>query len=215
MSVRVVSIHARAWRATRVDDEVESADGFNSRPRVAGDRRLRATSPPACCFNSRPRVAGDVLRHHVRVAERGVSIHARAWRATLRAVGIDEGVGVSIHARAWRATSRRSPRLPPRCFNSRPRVAGDGTTSGLGVEAPSFQFTPARGGRPLAGMTYQQGNTFQFTPARGGRPRTPAATPPGSRFNSRPRVAGDSSWLVPTMWFAAFQFTPARGGRPR
>ena len=56
-------------------------------------------------FNSRPRVAGDPAGDEGGVSDR-VSIHARAWRAT---VGLPQEIAfnyVSIHARAWRATLR-------------------------------------------------------------------------------------------------------------
>ena len=120
-----------------------------------------------------------------------------------------------------------------------------------------FQFTPARGGRPSRFRAWRFSATFQFTPARGGRPK-PSQNQPRrqvsiharawrataamrratqliTRFNSRPRVAGDSSrrnvcsvksvsiharaWRatyhsISLMPIVEFQFTPARGGRP-
>ena len=75
---------------------------FNSRPRVEGD--VRDMIPViGDGFNSRPRVEGDLVEVLARERERGVSIHALAWRAT-------------------RSPSRAARR---RCFNSRPRVEGD------------------------------------------------------------------------------------------
>ena len=57
-------------------------------------------------------------------------------------------------------------------------------------------------------------NAFQFTPARGGRP-LPTYNPTRVHgFNSRPRVAGDIVNNKPTGDKQTFQFTPARGGRP-
>ena len=120
---------------------------FNSRPRVAGDRRRAPSSDLRRCFNSRPRVAGDANRFATCNCN-GVSIHARAWRATSPTSTRRNGSSVSIHARAWRATETQA--FDPRrifvsihararratvwrvhvcyshgCFNSRPRVAGD------------------------------------------------------------------------------------------
>ncbi len=55
-----VSIHARAWRATFGDfGHVAKFDGFNSRPRVAGDAGGQRARDGSRRFNSRPRVAGD------------------------------------------------------------------------------------------------------------------------------------------------------------
>ena len=54
-------------------------------------------------FNSRPRMAGD-RRGAAHLIRTGVSIHARAWRATLHQVLVGVLAVVSIHARAWRAT---------------------------------------------------------------------------------------------------------------
>ena len=80
----LVSIHARAWRATGdYADANTEREGFNSRPRVAGDIGVGFTAL-------------------VRV----VSIHARAWRATRTVRYVATYVKVSIHARAWRATPR-------------------------------------------------------------------------------------------------------------
>ena len=57
-------------------------------------------------FNSRPRVAGDRKHYVIGIAPQLVSIHARAWRATFAHVSAVDPVFVSIHARAWRATAR-------------------------------------------------------------------------------------------------------------
>ncbi len=166
-------------------------NGFNSRPRVAGDVWYGRRSvfggmfqfTPARggrhfkgqptwqlpSFNSRPRVAGD-------------------YDVTYTVKG-------------------------EQCFNSRPRVAGDLLRFSKSRYFIGFQFTPARGGRLAArfprlpiwdvsiharawratfGGDMNDGNAmFQFTPARGGRPRFPLGTSHASMF----------------------QFTPARGGR--
>ena len=77
------------------------------------------------CFNSRPRVAGDLKKAFFAYTRNVVSIHARAWRATV--------------------------------------------PSKMMYLCPSFQFTPARGGRLGAANTHNGQFLFQFTPARGGR----------------------------------------------
>ena len=78
------------------------------------------------CFNSRPRVAGDVMSNISYIGV-DVSIHARAWRATSNRFSVCSVKSVSIHARAWRATIAQL-QTPVRA---------------------KFQFTPARGGRPV------------------------------------------------------------------
>ncbi len=97
---------------------------------------------------------------------------------------------VSIHTRAWRATLE-------------------------GQTEPSFrqfQFTPARGGRPVTMVSGGGILQFQFAPARGGRRGANVASLISACFNSRPRVAGDLRARLPR-GVARFQFTPARGGR--
>ncbi len=60
-----VSIHARVKRATRTMRQREDEQGFNSRPREAGDARIVVSA-----------------------ARKPVSIHARVKRATGIAIGI-------------------------------------------------------------------------------------------------------------------------------
>ena len=188
---RCVSIHARAWRATQRGGEVMGEEGFNSRPRVAGDTPPTPSPPRGSCFNSRPRVAGDRIPRPRRRRRGGfnsrprvagddiftdtirllqsVSIHARAWRATM-ANRTNYGQGkVSIHARAWRAT------LGGGC-RSYPRV--------VSIHARAWRATRAFSSLPPFSL-------FQFTPARGGRHGRRARVAQPGRFNSRPRVAGD------------------------
>ena len=76
-------------------------------------------------FNSRPRAAGDV-DHDLRLMGTVVSTHARAQRATIHSRLS------SVNARWFQLTPARSGRQSgPRrqiraiCFNSRPRAAGD------------------------------------------------------------------------------------------
>ena len=105
----------------------------------------------AVCFNSRPRVAGD--QRIARVLECvEVSIHARAWRATLGGGCRSYPRVVSIHARAWRAT---------RAFSSLPPFS-------------LFQFTPARGGRHGRRARVAQPGRFNSRPRVAGDPRATA-----------------------------------------
>ena len=83
VALRGVSIHARTWRATDAQMRYATSIGFNSRPRVAGDPAVGRGADSRRCFNSRPRVAGDVEVRAVFPEHADVSIHARAWRATL------------------------------------------------------------------------------------------------------------------------------------
>ena len=191
-----------------------NSNRFNSRPRVAGDRRATAREAQAQSFNSRPRVAGDPVGVLCLCAAQRVSIHARAWRATVAA-------SASFAVLVFQFTPARGGRRASASrtnkhwsFNSRPRVAGDihPPTNPLGkqvsiharawraTQSPrktmsrnGFQFTPARGGRPIVLGFRHLPFQFQFTPARGGRLRT------------LPRFSTGNT----------FQFTPARGGRPR
>ena len=143
----------------------------------------------------------------------GVSIHARAWRATaspslrycdnefqftpahggrqLVDDAIPAGV-VSIHARAWRATRFlwRVCGCPHVSIHARAWRA-TGVVCGQ-PEPPWFQFTPAHGGRLVSLKASTVPVMFQFTPAHGGRP-APVSV---SRYSF------------------VFQFTPAHGGRP-
>ena len=210
----LVSIHARAWRATPPRRTRRAwSSGFNSRPRVAGDRNRRVVDrrhdvsiharawratciSPVCrtrrSFNSRPRVAGDLLSIYRMAKTHTVSIHARAWRATRHARGLRDRAGVSIHARAWRATrsAAKSPRSTAVSIHARAWRA---------TRPRSRPWTPARfNSRPrVAGDLVCE---YVYWAAEG--------------FNSRPRVAGDS--IAASMSAcSSFQFTPARGGRRR
>ncbi len=79
---KYVSIHARAWRATRYQSYTSLEREFQFTPARGG----------------RPKELLEVWT-------RGVSIHARAWRATVVDRKISVFGAVSIHARAWRATA--------------------------------------------------------------------------------------------------------------
>ena len=121
----IVSIHARAWRATvdgsmfagllkfqstpahggRPDSVTLNAqdDGFNPRPRMAGDWVTMWSNPTFSCFNPRPRMAGDCFG--------GWSTRPKTCFNPRPRMAGDRGKRV-------RQTSRM-------CFNPRPRMAGD------------------------------------------------------------------------------------------
>ena len=166
---------------------------------------------------------------------RDVSIHARAWRATITISAVSSTLGfqftparggrlnpfgypsshaVSIHARAWRATMRKTPCSSPTCFNSRPRVAGDLLSSFLAGVRYSFNSRPRVAGDCTPPRRSAPAGCFNSRPRvagdRVGRPQGCSM----QCFNSRPRVAGDKKYLSKG-GSAEFQFTPARGGRPQ
>src|SRR5690606_2968789 len=125
--LRVVSIHAPAWGATRpTKSRRRSLTGFNPRARVGRDTSTCQHLPCSCGFQStRPRGARlDVRRLHAcpgqfqstrpRGARRPCAVHAgpsgmcfnpraRVGR-DLDAFAHDEETEVSIHAPAWGAT---------------------------------------------------------------------------------------------------------------
>ena len=146
--LKLVSIHARVWRATQQSNELINYMSFNPRPRVAGDvedhhrlvwfrmfqstpacggRRYGRTSP-ACCprFNPRPRVAGDLVCGLCAI-DMFVSIHARVWRAT--------------PGNLWTPSAQTSFQSTPAC-GGRPDGLKDCT-----MYVSEFQSTPACGGR--------------------------------------------------------------------
>ena len=78
-------------------------------------------------------------------------------------------VGVSIHARAWRATRRRRRGSRKCWFQFTPARGGRPPVESRRKRRNTFQFTPARGGRPPYPIKPVPHGSFQFTPARGGR----------------------------------------------
>ena len=221
---RTVSIHARAWRATT--------------------RKL--LSRRACCFNSRPRVAGDTPGMAARGRGAFQFTPARGGRPERAAASLC-GHGVSIHARAWRATLLLNKVITISEFQFTPARGGRPSPCQMDPDGLLFQFTPARGGRPAHDETHALDRlvsiharawratsslasllwkwAFQFTPARGGRRawhpdcavfalvsiharawRATAASPARAwrrGFNSRPRVAGDLGLLLAFAVFVA------------
>ena len=100
-----VSIHARAGRTTGcATSSTRLGGGFNPRPRMAGDRRTIHGSHAPNLFQSTPAHGGRRCSNRSGYPWRCVSIHARAWRATVTTMGTVSPIDVSIHARAWRAT---------------------------------------------------------------------------------------------------------------
>ncbi len=146
-----VSIHARAWRATcPAKAHAEKAE-FQFTPARGGRHKLLAFAFEfLLTFQFTPARGGRQIMFKVINILIQVSIHARAWRATESAQVDNDLVPVSIHARAWRATLYAEQ-------------------TGHAVQ---FQFTPARGGRPVC---------------------VSATRIDANGFNSRPRVAGDSA----------------------
>ena len=167
-------------------------------------------------FQSTPAYGGRHATVTINGQPYDVSIHARVRRATRHQQHIGRAVVVSIHARVRRATARmmaasryfmfqstpayggRREYLSAchgvqRCFNPRPRTAGDENTyrhvmasKGVSIHARVRRATISRPGT-TAGMM------FQSTPAYGGRPDMPARRPAWKCFNPRPRTAGDRS----------------------
>ena len=91
--MRIVSIHAPAWGATRFHrlSRVFSYR-FNSRSRMGSDYLPIARPTRATRFNSRSRMGSDFPPRPLKTPKR-VSIHAPAWGATsvLTAVKAKEG----------------------------------------------------------------------------------------------------------------------------
>ena len=115
--------------------------GFNPRPRTAGDHRAHCIAFLFYCFNPRPRTAGDPA-YWERFRQLSVfqSTPAHGGRRGVE-IHLTPGRGVSIHARARRATSVRL-REPARSlrFNPRPRTAGD--SPGERGSRPPRRFNP-------------------------------------------------------------------------
>ncbi len=211
----LVSIHAPARRATRVD------------PGRPGDQLVsihaparRATSAYPCSrrrprgFNPRPRTEGDAVC-------RDLGLGLRQFQSTPPHGGRLPGPqvpqhrnGVSIHAPARRATSPDpNPRRRPRSFNPRPRTEGDEGFLRVGEDGKVFQSTPPHGGRPS--QPARPAPIISVSIHAPARRATLPAGPAGADhlgFNPRPRTEGDSlSWLPRLQ--DMFQSTPPHGGR--
>jgi len=143
-----VSIHARARRATWSESCVSILFWFQFTPARGGRLRFRVPVFDRRRVSIHARARRATFPRCLAAVDALVSIHARARRATgLETEVVYAGV-VSIHARARRATPPPfSPVSQDQGFNSRPRAAGDTYRPGDNASM-TFQFTPARGGRP-------------------------------------------------------------------
>ncbi len=83
MMPEIISIHALAGRATPVASHRIHADNhFNPRPRGEGDSKGLDKQAGQDDFNPRPRGEGDQIKSGKAFADRVISIHALAGRAT-------------------------------------------------------------------------------------------------------------------------------------
>ncbi len=168
---------------------------FNSRPRTAGDRLPAA--------DARPRRFQFTPAHGGRRRSRRHGTSTTSFQFTpahggrLEAAPFAVTFAVSIHARARRATSLRSLRRttsafqftpahggrlpspdnlkgPRKCFNSRPRTAGDGSADSVTGHAEVSIHARARRATRTIDTTH-----CHFS------------------FNSRPRTAGDPDIWTP------------------
>ena len=211
-----VSIHARTWRATAWSISTICPCRFNSRPHVAGDMGGKLAQPRVIVFQFTPARGGRLLGHALE--ELGASFQftpARGGRPAAASMRTLSKV-VSIHARTWRATRCRT-RASRRCrrFNSRPHVAGDCAAGRTDPRRDCFNSRPHVAGDDVMTILVAPRSAFQFTPARGGRPLKSGIRTHNRGFNSRPHVAGDGLPMLNATFISEFQFTPARGGRPR
>ena len=145
-----VSIHAPARGATLNGLPPRASVGsFNPRPRAAGDSRSRSVRAQAAKFQSTPPRGGRRRERLTRTSRnlfqstppRGGRLHTHTHRRALfqfqstpprggrhQVINIDHTAAqrVSIHAPARRATvALRAVQQGSRCFNPRPRAAGD------------------------------------------------------------------------------------------
>ena len=232
----LVSIHARAWRATPDRAGSQLAGEFQFTPAHGGRLPSIPCTPPCRGFNSRPRMAGDAFQFALHKLQRMfqftpahggrqasgrlhpvgvVSIHARAWRATLdtfrhvgryrfqftpahggrrgNAAGAAGRVRVSIHARAWRATGGRRTFLRHSSVSIHARAwrATCATFCGGGARHVSIH---ARAWRATQAELDDHARLVVSIHARAWR----ATTRPDFIVVDDPQ----------------FQFTPAHGGRP-
>ncbi len=231
----LVSIHARAWRAThgsrhttsfwrfqftparggRLKKKLPPVSGscFNSRPRVAGDGPWRAGRGHARSFNSRPRVAGDS-------ATSGDADESMRFNSRPRVAG-DAGCTIpACNGAMFQFTPARGGRQSVPVPFANPCVVSIHARAWRATQPACastprrwFQFTPARGGRRKPGLILGAHHRFQFTPARGGRRQVPWARKENQSVSIHARA-----WRATGGWSSAanparFQFTPARGGR--
>ena len=143
---------------------------FQSTPSRRGRHGVSLTMAHSSSFQSTPSRRGRRMDLRLTMAQRLVSIHALAKRATIALFQDRIVILVSIHALAKRATlatffadgrdefqstpsrrgrheTTRRQRVEHACFNPRPREEGD--SGAVAIPAHSmFQSTPSRRGRP-------------------------------------------------------------------
>ena len=192
---------------------------FNSRPREAGDKDSLVVVAFLETFQFTPARGGRPIRVKRGAAMTVVSIHARARRATLCAVGsaLRNAMFQFTPARGGRRAALKS-RAAFMLFQFTPARGGRHKAEERQGEEMKFQFTPARGGRldlkfqrvvllivsihararraTSATVAGSISLKFQFTPARGGRRQPRLRRFFRTSFNSRPREAGDSASAV-------------------
>jgi len=166
------------------------------------------------CFNPRARVGRDGRSYLLLIVNRGVSIHAPAWGATLRRLQILSAGSVSIHAPAWGATALAGEDFVEIVFQStRPRGARHCVPLGIhqmvlvSIHAPAWGATHDRGfgpdrlpvsiHAPAWGATCESGKNFLITRFQSTRPR-------GARLGPRCKFFEEE----------LFQSTRPRGARP-
>ena len=127
IKLRDISIHALAWRATLAilsnifayvdfnprprmegDREIKAPKGlpvyFNPRPRMEGDRHARSSFDLTKYFNPRPRMEGDLLSKARQLSlHRFQSTPSHGGRHDCKCKFLCDRM-ISIHALAWRAT---------------------------------------------------------------------------------------------------------------
>ena len=160
---------------------------------MAGDMRIVGIAVSRAMFQSTPAHGGRLASLVGVPNAQGVSIHARAWRATGPAPFVGRASGVSIHARAWRAT-------PCECYCRTIQAVSIDARAWRATRRPRiwrgrcvFQSTPAHGGRLSTIWLLNSRCQFQSTPAHGGRLGRVYGPLPPERFNPRPRMAGDQN----------------------
>ncbi len=205
----LVSIHARARRATVSTLDAVSVgafqftpahDGrphsfalwrrrscFNSRPRTTGDRWPAGRPPQRACFNSRPRTTGDHPNAEARAFNRFQFTPAHDGRLTPFVLVMPMTVSFTpAHTgdrHFWIKTFRVNVSIHARARRATAHAAAD-------HHPVTFQFRPAHDGRPVTISVAT--NRPGFIHARARR---------ATRYWHPPGVG---SW---------FQFTPAHDGR--
>ena len=170
-TIRVVSIHAPAWGATRMDGGIRQDYRVSIHAPAWGATTSQAAAPPSShCFNPRARVGRDDIDYAI--VYDTVTFQSTRPRGArrLRRPEIGRVRVVSIHAPAWGATaySRACERGRTR-FNPRARVGRD--PAGLQERASRPGFNPrARVGRDISDQyAHIDRARFHSTRPRGAR----------------------------------------------